>query len=435
MPLGKARLMRTQDFGKVSDAVKPHASVPRRVQNAAGPVLSCGAHLTPGAVAALQRSAGNAAVAHVLQRRAHQHGAGSSPGPQTADEAVGSAVGEVLRSRGRSLPESVQRDAESRLGTPKGIYRSVEIHDSPKDIDVSRSIGAIAFTSGNDIVGDVSRSETFYHELHHIRQQQLGPVPGTDMSNGLKVSDRTDHAEREAAAVGVRAAAAPSLVQRTTGVPRVRAVVGVGGTVVQRARGGAQTASRRVDGDQLLDIIVGRGDRTLAGFIFGPGSRNNEGKNLISRPVEIEVRDGDTTARLAVHLNVMLNTGGAQPPRDGTTTVPIEMKLFHVTARRSKIQKQMTDAGSFQEGADESVHVGRSNADKGWNNRPENMARLAQSADVSPEALINALEGRFPPDKVADLIERFKWDAGRAVVHALEPPVVHVQWTGDKSCD
>ena len=287
--------MRAQNSGKAPVAVKPHVTVPRRAEDAAGPVLSRGATLTPGAVAALQRSVGNAAVTHILQRQVHQHGADRGHGLQTA--------------------------------------------------------------------------------------------------------------------------------------------AGEGSTFVQRARGGAQPDVSRMDGDKLLDIIVGRGDRTLAGFTFGPKTRNNGGKNLISRPVEIEVRDGDTTARLAVHLNVMLNTGGPKAEKEGTTTVPVEMKLFHMTARRSAVQQQMTDAGSFREGADESVHVGRSNAHKGWDNRPTNTAQLAQKAGVSREALIKALEDRFPPDNMVDLIERFKRDAGRAVIYALEPPVVHVDWTGDKSCD
>lgn len=201
--------MRAQDPGKATDAAKPRRSASRTASTVAS---------TPGTTAAamheLQRTVGNAAVARVLQREAHQHTADCGHG-QSASSASSvaqiqrDAVRDVLGSRGRTLPEPVQREAEGRLGVPQGSFRSVEIHDSSRDKEVARTLGAVAFTSRRKIVGDVSRKKTLLHELIHVGQQARGPVPGTDTGNGLKVSDENDPKEKEAVAGSTRALAAP----------------------------------------------------------------------------------------------------------------------------------------------------------------------------------------------------------------------------------
>ncbi|MEV5168114.1 DUF4157 domain-containing protein [Streptomyces werraensis] len=433
--------MRAQDSEKAQDRTKPRAPVTRTPSAAPDPaVLSQGAGPRPGDVTALQRTAGNRAVARALQREAHRHSADCGHGTRATEEATGSAVKGILGSRGRSLPTSVQRDAEARLGTPRGAYSAVQIHDGPKDIEVSRALGAVAFTSGSDIVGDVSQPQTLYHELHHVMQQQRGAVPGTDMGNGLRVSDENDHAEREAAEVGTRAAAA-SPVQRATDAPVTGAFEAVAGgpapvqraAVVQRAGGAQATAPARMDGDRLLDVIVGH-NRTLGGFPFGRESRNNGGNNLISRPVEVRVQDGPTTAVLAVHLNVMLNTGGeVVDRRSGSSSVTIRGEKAHLTARLASSQSSIEHNGASVLTAGESIHVGRSNAAKGWGNNPANTGALADKAGVPAGKLVAELQHRFPPGEIADIIERFKTDVGRVVIHALLPEVVTVNWEGDAS--
>lgn len=201
---------------------------------------------------------------------------------------------------------------------------------------------------------------------------------------------------------------------------------------VQRANG-TQTAAPRVDGNRLLDIIVGQ-NRTLGGFQFGPECRNNGGDNLISRPMEVEVKDGTKTARLAIHLNVMLRTGGEVAGQNGnSSSVHIRGSLFHLTARRLGSQNLIHQAGASILTASESVHVGRSNAAAGWNNRPDNTQRLADAAGVPAEQIITALQSRLPPSEMNDVIQRFKHDVGRVVIHALRPEVVNVTWDGDAS--
>lgn len=181
--------MRAQDPGKATDPAAPRRSAPRvapvtetapPVPAAPGPALLGRAGTTPAAMYALQRSVGNAAAARVVRREEHRHTAECGHGPQgrpSAGQIQRDAVRGVLGSRGRSLPVPVQREAEGRLKVPEGSYRSVEIHDSPKDLAVARALGAVAFTSGKKIVGDVSSKKTLLHELIHVGQQQRGRCP------------------------------------------------------------------------------------------------------------------------------------------------------------------------------------------------------------------------------------------------------------------
>ncbi|MEZ0094230.1 DUF4157 domain-containing protein [Streptacidiphilus sp. EB129] len=203
--------MRAQDPVKAPGVARPRRPESRVAGAAPNPVALGGAGGTPAAILALQRSVGNAAVTRMLGQTApgrteHEHGAGCGH-DEPAAPVQRSAVHEVIESRGRSLPDPVRSDAEDRLGVPSGTFRSVSLHDSPRDIQVSRSIGATAFTSGEHVVGDVSRLQTLLHELHHVGQQRRGPVPGTDTGDGLRTSDPNDPAEREAEAVAAHAAA------------------------------------------------------------------------------------------------------------------------------------------------------------------------------------------------------------------------------------
>jgi hypothetical protein len=217
--------MRAQDPGKASDAAKPRRAASRIAPAAASSAPFDRAGTTHAAMHDLQRSIGNAAVTRVLQREAHQHGADCGHGPhgqRSVAQIQRDAVRTVLAQRGRSLPEPVQREAEGRLKVPEGSYRSVEIHDTPRDLAVARALGAVAFPSSKKIVGDVSRKKTLLHELIHVGQQARGPVPGTDMGNGLKISDENDDKEREAESGAIRALATPLPTRPGAGKPAPR---------------------------------------------------------------------------------------------------------------------------------------------------------------------------------------------------------------------
>ncbi|MFH8605954.1 DUF4157 domain-containing protein [Streptomyces sp. NPDC018029] len=373
---------------------------------------SAGGTMSAQELTALQRTAGNAAVVRAVQR---------------------SAVHDVLRAGGRPLDTATRTDMEARLGAD---FSDVRIHDDSAAKASAAEVGARAYTSGSHVViGDGGADRhTLAHELTHVIQQRQGPVAGTDHGDGLRVSDPSDRFEREAEANAHKVLSGPAPAAHTEAAPVQRAAATATAvpdvSAVQRAPS-TQTAPR-VDWNQLLDIIVGQ-DRTLAGFQFGPECRNNGGNNLISRPVVVTVSDGGTTAQLAVHLNVMLTSGGeVQDRKTGASTASIKGSLFHLTARPVAGQNLIHQAGASALTASESIHVGRNNA-AGWNNRPGNTQQLAAAVGVSTEALIGALESRYPLGDVQDLIDRFKKDVGRAVVHGLAPEVVHVKWDGDES--
>ncbi|MEU6821296.1 DUF4157 domain-containing protein [Streptomyces atriruber] len=393
--------MRARETARPADGERAGRAPAR---SAASP-SSAGGSMSAQEIRALQRSAGNAAVVQAVQR---------------------SAVHDVLRGGGRPLDTGTRTDMEARLGAD---FSDVRVHDDSAAKASAAEVGARAYTSGSHVViGDGGADRhTLAHELTHVIQQRQGPVAGTDHGNGLKVSDPSDRFEREAEANAHRVLSGPAPEAHTEAAHEGHAATE--GTV-QRAPG-TQTAPR-VDWNQLLDTIVGQ-DRSLGGFQFGSECRNNGGNNLISRPVEVTVSAGGTTAKLAVHLNVMLTSGGeVRDRKSGDSSAAIRGSLFHLTARPQAGQNLIHEAGASSLTAMESIHVGRNNAD-GWNNRPGNTQALADAVDVPREALLDALNARYPHSGIEDLIERFKKDVGRAVIHGLAPDVVHVNWDGDES--
>lgn len=62
----------------------------------------------------------------------------------------------------------------------------------------------------------------------------------------------------------------------------------------------------------------------------------------------MQVQDGTRTARLAVHLNVVLTSGGESVDRsaDSRSSVRIEGTHFHLTARPFNSQDLINQAGA-----------------------------------------------------------------------------------------
>ncbi|WP_371537501.1 eCIS core domain-containing protein [Streptomyces sp. NBC_00466] len=154
---------------------------------------------SPEAVMALQRSVGNAAVAHMLEVQRHAHGASCGHQEAAPEEEAPvqrrMAAHDVLGTPGQPLPSDQLQDMEARFG---GVdFSDVRIHDNAIAKKSAQEMGARAYTSGSHIVigeggGD---SHTLAHELTHVVQQRQGPVAGTDNGNGLKVSDPSDRYE------------------------------------------------------------------------------------------------------------------------------------------------------------------------------------------------------------------------------------------------
>jgi hypothetical protein len=177
------------------------------------------------ALLGLQRSAGNGAVAQLME-----------------DER--SPVHDVITSPGRPLDRDVREDMEGRLGHD---FSDVRLHDDTAAATSAQAVNAHAYTVGSHIVFqrdtyDPSSTQgrtTLAHELTHVVQQRSGPVEGTSAPGGIKVSDPSDKFEREAAANADRAMSSPVTQPISTSGPAVQRAAEeeeeVQGLFVQRA--------------------------------------------------------------------------------------------------------------------------------------------------------------------------------------------------------
>lgn len=199
----------------------PRAAVrPKAAGRAASqPLLP--ATLRPGgldgaSLIALQRTAGNAAVAGLLERAGSAHSETCEHQPASAPAVQRSDVEEVLRTPGAPLADTVRRDMETRIGAD---FSDVRLHTGIAAQRYASEIGARAYTSGNHVViGDCGADRhTLAHELTHVVQQRQSAVAGTDNGQGLKISSPSDRFEREAEANACRVMAGPGPVQRAAG--------------------------------------------------------------------------------------------------------------------------------------------------------------------------------------------------------------------------
>ena len=163
------------------------------------------AALGPGGFLHLQRAAGNAGVAALVQREAEE-----------------SPVKDVIGSSGTPLDRDTRALMESRLGHDFG---DVQVHTGSTASESARSVQAHAYTVGNHVVfgegryapGTEEGNRTLAHELTHVVQQRNGPVDGTPAAGGIKLSDPSDRFEREADSTAARAMSAPGPVAAATG--------------------------------------------------------------------------------------------------------------------------------------------------------------------------------------------------------------------------
>jgi Domain of unknown function (DUF4157) len=140
----------------------------------------------------LQRTAGNAAVAQLLQ--------GQRPGEDIDTSPVLDVVG---KGKGRPLDSRLRSDMEALFGQD---FSQVRVHTGPQAAASASSVSAEAYTVGDEIVfgeGRFSR-RTLAHELTHVVQQRAGPVSGVDTGRGVAVSEPSDRFEQEAQATAHR---------------------------------------------------------------------------------------------------------------------------------------------------------------------------------------------------------------------------------------
>ncbi|MFG2134628.1 DUF4157 domain-containing protein [Streptomyces sp. NPDC048751] len=165
--------------------------------------------LGPSGMGTLQRAVGNSAVGAMLQREQDEE-TPSDPKPQR------SPVHDVIGSgSGQTLGADVRSDMEARLGAD---FSDVRVHTGDAAHESAKSVGAHAYTVGNNVVfqrdaydtSSQAGRTTLAHELTHVIQQRHGPVDGAAAPGGIRVSDPSDRYEREASANAERVMSAPA---------------------------------------------------------------------------------------------------------------------------------------------------------------------------------------------------------------------------------
>ncbi|MEU2435575.1 DUF4157 domain-containing protein [Streptomyces rubradiris] len=266
--------------------------------------------LSPQAALSLQRAAGNAAVARMIEERrgtGHDHAAtvqrdtghGHVPAVQR------STVHEVLRSAGRPLDDSVRADMEARLGAD---FSDVRVHTGSTARASAAEVGARAYTSGNHVViGDGGADRhTLAHELTHVIQQRQGPVSATDNGSGLRVSDPSDRFEREAEANATRVLSAPAPHQGEAVQRAATDTDRAGGAAIQRAPAAQGAHAQGEHIFNALDALAKEAGTTLADRVTARIALL-DGQNLSH---DQNVRKATTTWNYQVHKE-SLNTAAA----------------------------------------------------------------------------------------------------------------------------
>ncbi|WP_327666937.1 DUF4157 domain-containing protein [Streptomyces sp. NBC_00485] len=175
---------------------------------------------SPQSLATLQRTAGNAAVARMVEvQRArsdheeHQHDAGCGH-EDTVQRSAADEVSSVVRSGGSRMAPGLQREMETRFGGED--FSDVSLHTGTAARSSSEAVGAEAYTTHTNHI--VFRSavdkKTLAHELEHVRQQRAGAVAGTDNGSGVRISDESDPFEKAAERTARQAMRGGADVQR-----------------------------------------------------------------------------------------------------------------------------------------------------------------------------------------------------------------------------
>jgi hypothetical protein len=126
-------------------------------------------------MAGLHHAIGNQAVQRLIAQR-------NGTGPTELDQETAGRI-DRARSGGQPLEGSVQQEMGQAMGYD---FQGVRAHTSPEANDLSRTLGAKAFTTGQDIFfregtydpASTAGRELIAHELTHVVQQGTGQVQG-----------------------------------------------------------------------------------------------------------------------------------------------------------------------------------------------------------------------------------------------------------------
>ena len=179
--------------GKVTAKPTQDAAAPQK-DNANRPLTSSQIQgkLNPSTVAQMQRTVGNATVQRFLAQRSGQ-------GPSAVDEETSATINN-RRGSGQTLDDGIANKAGAVMGQD---FSGVNVHTDHTADNLSRNLGAVAFTTGNDIFfrsgaynpKSSEGQKLISHELTHVVQQGASTP---SVQSKMTVNDPNDQYEKEA---------------------------------------------------------------------------------------------------------------------------------------------------------------------------------------------------------------------------------------------
>ena len=310
------------------------AKAPRRA--AMSPAAAAGGPMTAAAVLTLQRAVGNQAVARMLARDEHVHGADRRHGtaqPRAAvetAEAPAEILNAAMASPSRPIDGGTLKKAQSFYQNDR--LSLGRVHTGPLAQRAVTAFGAEAMTVGEHIffgAGVGHDTATAFHEYGHLDKNTRGIAEtGTADRSGIPVTDPDQYSEREAANDGAAAAngvqTAPSVVARQAVRQDNAAAVAASDTALQRAtvqrmRRTRQSARSEEDDDTYGNTDYNRVDVNIV--TDDTMQQNPSGRRAISQNTVMghSARDVLSSAgRPPTGMTAHLHTAAAYAHGDGT---------------------------------------------------------------------------------------------------------------------
>ena len=159
--------------------------------------------LDPSTITQMQRTVGNASVQRFLAQRSGQ-------GPSPVDDDTAGLINN-RRGSGSTLDDGIANKAGTVMGQD---FSGVNVHTDSTADNLSRNLGAVAFTTGNDIFfrsgaynpKSSDGQKLISHELTHVVQQGAS-APA--VQSKMTVNDPNDQYEKEADSVAEQVMSKP----------------------------------------------------------------------------------------------------------------------------------------------------------------------------------------------------------------------------------
>jgi hypothetical protein len=297
---------------------------------------------------------------------------------------------------GQSLDSNARDFLEPKFGYS---FEHVKIHADGRADELSKAVGARAFTTGQDVYfrrgeyqpNSESGRHLLAHELTHTIQQSRGAVSGSEIGNGISVSDPNDSFEQEARA------SAENIMQgnhvqfetRVTNTPAIQRQIVLQREVPNTTPAPASTSSPPNPPAPTTTPIP---HPLNAGMFDVSGAQPSLAGNVSARPsdgqVTIESPDITFNATATLHSDVQLEPTetikvGPTQTLLGSNRIGIYRRGGTVDGEIIAEQKahvgQVRDA-QWQSNPDGSV---RADVEAPWYSRPSNITDGSRTARVN----------------------------------------------------